>query len=120
MPLPLIPPGVSIDVAPLLGWFILAVLSLALLGLLVAFVSLIIERVTRVRARPGYDLALLQLGEARGRQQILDDVRMLEHGQLKAHVLAVQQCITARSSWTTRPPCARRFSLRRWSRPTGC
>lgn len=94
MPFPLIPPGVSIDVAPLPGWFILAVLSLALLSLLVAFVSLIIERVTRVRARPGYDLALLQLGEARGRQQILDDVRMLEHGQLKAHVLAVQQCIT--------------------------
>jgi two-component sensor histidine kinase len=39
------------------------------------------------------DEALLKLGEARGRQAILDDVRMLEHGQLKAHVLAVQHCI---------------------------
>lgn len=93
MPIPLIPQGVSIDVAPMVGFFLVALLGLALLGVLVAFVSLVIERVSRVRPRTGYDLALLQLGEARGRQQILDEVRMLEHGQLKAHVLAVQQCI---------------------------
>lgn len=93
MPIPLIPPGASIDVAPMFGLFLATLLGLALLGVLVAFVSLVIERVSRVRTRTGYDLALLQLGEARGRQQILDEVRMLEHGQLKAHVLAVQQCI---------------------------
>ena len=36
---------------------------------------------------------LLRLGEARGRQAILDEVRMLEHGHLKTHVLAVQRCL---------------------------
>lgn len=41
-----------------------------------------------------YEQMLLRLGEARGRQEVLDDVRMLEHGQLKTHVLAVQRCLT--------------------------
>ena len=41
-----------------------------------------------------YEPLLRRLGEARGRQEVLDDVRMLEHGQLKTHVLAVQRCLT--------------------------
>jgi len=40
------------------------------------------------------ELMLLRLGEARGRQEVLDEVRLLEHGQLKTHVLAVQRCLT--------------------------
>lgn len=36
---------------------------------------------------------LLRLGEARGRQAVLDEVRMLEHAQLKAHVMATQRCL---------------------------
>jgi hypothetical protein len=57
-----------------------------------------------------YELMLLRLGEARGRQAILDEVRMLEHGHLKTHVLAVQRCLilardaptpAQRSDWLT-------------------
>ncbi|PDW05044.1 hypothetical protein [Candidatus Viridilinea mediisalina] len=48
-----------------------------------------------------YELMLLRLGEARGRQAILDEVRMLAHGHLKTHVLAVQRCrILARDAPT--------------------
>lgn len=118
---PLFPSGTSIDVAPALGVFILVVLGLASLSLLTIAVSGVVrhvvslathiaERIAYVRGRPGYDLALLHLGEARGRQQILDEVRMLEHGQLKAHVLAVQQCI-ARAQLLYNPPAVREAHL---------
>lgn len=36
---------------------------------------------------------LLRRGEARGRQAALDEVRMLAHAQLKAHVMATQRCL---------------------------
>lgn len=39
------------------------------------------------------ELTLLRQAEARGRQQVLDELRLLEHGQLKTHVLAVQRCL---------------------------
>lgn len=104
MYIPLLPPGASIDVAPMPEWFMLALLCLTLLSLMAALMTLALGRKvtfpsqggghsTRGQGQSSYDLALVQLGEARGRQQILDEVRMLEHGQLKAHVLAVQQCI---------------------------
>jgi signal transduction histidine kinase len=64
------------------------------LGALLVAMMLVIawSRSTRER-RDEHDRSLMQLGEARGRQQVLDDVRMLVHGQLKAHVLAVQHCL---------------------------
>jgi signal transduction histidine kinase len=75
--------------------------GLLLLGLiLAAFACKLL--VTAQRREPQHRMdeqAILALGEAVGRQRVLDDVRMLEHGQLKAHVLAVQQCIVqARAS----------------------
>lgn len=45
---------------------------------------------------------LLRLGEARGRQAVIDEVRMLEHGQLKTHVLAVQRCLILARDATSR------------------
>lgn len=45
------------------------------------------------RARKRHDRALLRRGAARGRQHTLDELRLLIHGQLKTHVLAVQQCV---------------------------
>lgn len=117
MPTPFDPITTAIDVAPALGAFILFVLGCACVAMLALIVTGIVERVSSlatriseriayVRSRPGYDLALLHLGEARGRQQILDEVRMLEHGQLKAHVLAVQKCI-ARAQLLYHPPAYR-------------
>lgn len=40
-----------------------------------------------------HELDLIRIGEERGRQAVLNEVRMLEHGQLKPHVLAVQRCL---------------------------
>ncbi|MEN9938547.1 MAG: hypothetical protein RLZZ387_5126 [Chloroflexota bacterium] len=72
----------------------------ALIGLLIVgmvLVALAAELLGMARRRErrhrAYERVILELGEAVGRQRVLDDVRMLEHGQLKAHVLAVQQCI---------------------------
>jgi glucose-6-phosphate-specific signal transduction histidine kinase len=78
----------------------LAAIRVMLAGLLAASLVLVgigaalLVVVQRRRAgRSAHERALLALGEARGRQRVLDEVRMLAHGQLKAHVLAVQQCI---------------------------
>lgn len=35
------------------------------------------------------------LGEKHGRQGVLDEVRMLAHGQLQAHVIALQHCLAS-------------------------
>lgn len=67
------------------------VVVLALAGIAILFAS---RRVDQRRQAHQYELVLLRLGEARGRQEILDEVRMLEHGQLKSHILALQRCLT--------------------------
>ena len=58
------------------------------------------------RATERWQRTLLGLGEARGRQAILDEVRMVEHACLKAHVVATQRCMfqaqAAQESWETR------------------
>jgi|GEM_PF-5931156 hypothetical protein len=67
------------------------VIALALAGLAILRVG---RRARDHRQARQHELVLLRLGEARGRQEILDEVRMLEHGQLKAHILALQHCLT--------------------------
>lgn len=75
-------------------WVALGVLAvLSVVGLLTVRVFALAARRAERWQGQGRDLALLRLGEARGRQEVLDEVRMLEHGQLKAHVLAVQHCL---------------------------
>ncbi len=80
-------------------WFCALLGSLIMLCALVAFAWLLGSRPGHVPPSQQRELMLLRLGEARGRQEVLDDVRMLEHGQLKTHVLAVQRCLSlARSA----------------------
>ncbi|MEI7642933.1 MAG: ATP-binding protein [Chloroflexales bacterium] len=67
------------------------VIVLALAGLAILRAG---RRARDRRQARQHELVLLRLGEARGRQEILDEVRMLEHGQLKAHILALQHCLT--------------------------
>ncbi|MEI7769010.1 MAG: ATP-binding protein [Chloroflexales bacterium] len=67
----------------------LLVLGGLILGLAAA--RLFIQRWRRDAER--FQRSLLHLGEARGRQAVLDEVRMLEHAQLKAHVMATQRCL---------------------------
>lgn len=40
------------------------------------------------------------LGERRGRRQALDEVQMLAHGPLQAHLIALQQCLTLAATTT--------------------
>lgn len=84
-------PSTSLHAAAQLA--LVGVLTLALMLALIATAVMIAVARRGGRPHEERDRALLRLGEARGRQAILDDVRMLEHGQLKAHVLAVQHCI---------------------------
>jgi glucose-6-phosphate-specific signal transduction histidine kinase len=81
--------------APLLPTRYGALMSLLIVGLMLVVLAAELLGVARRRERRhrAYERVILELGEAVGRQRVLDDVRMLEHGQLKAHVLAVQQCI---------------------------
>ena len=70
----------------LVGLLVLGGLTLSLTA-----ARLLIQRWRRDAER--FQRTLLHLGEARGRQAVLDEVRMLEHAQLKAHVMATQRCL---------------------------
>lgn len=71
-----------------------SVILLLALGLVLLAIGIIIVATgRRTHGTQRLHAALLQLGEARGRQAVLDEVRMLEHAQLKAHVMAVQRCL---------------------------
>lgn len=76
-------------------WLLALLEGLCLVAILVILPGLIARRREQIPSHSRqYELMLLRLGEARGRQEVLDDVRMLEHGQLKTHVLAVQRCLS--------------------------
>lgn len=80
------------DATMAFGWTLLTGLGIsALLGYGVRQGCVILQR--RQRCAVQAQATVLRLGEARGRQAILDEVRMLEHAQLKAHVVALQRCL---------------------------
>lgn len=76
----------------ILRWEILfLLLALSCLMLSLAAVRLLMQH--RRRGAERLQTTLMRLGEARGRQAVLDEVRMLEHAQLKAHIMATQRCL---------------------------
>lgn len=78
--------------AQVVRWEVLfGALLLSCLLLMLAAGRLLMQR--RQRRAEHLQRTLLCLGEARGRQAVLDEVRMLEHAQLKAHVMATQRCL---------------------------
>lgn len=70
---------------------LIGLLMLSCLLLILAAGRLLMQRRRRTAER--LQRTLMRLGEARGRQAVLDEVRMLEHAQLKAHVMATQRCL---------------------------
>ncbi|MFV9507870.1 MAG: sensor histidine kinase [Oscillochloridaceae bacterium umkhey_bin13] len=78
--------------AQVVRWEVLfGTLLLSCLLLMLAAGRLLMQ--SRQRTAERLQRTLLHLGEARGRQAVLDEVRMLEHAQLKAHVMATQRCL---------------------------
>lgn len=78
----------------LLNHFLFGALG-SLLGLTGLNALLVLYTLWRHRLTCARAALLVELGERRGRTHALDEVRMLSHGQLKAHIIALQQCLVA-------------------------
>lgn len=94
----------------------MALLTNTLLGALVALLGLtglnvlfLLHALHQRRLIGRAAMSLLAHGKRRGRQQALDEVRILAHGQLKAHIIAAQHCLTDALKVANSEVCANRL-----------